>query len=83
MFENRIEGETKNAVGKAQAAYGDFADDNEHRAEGKLRSAAGQMQAQYGEVMDNAREFTAKKPVGALAIAATVGFVLGALITRR
>ncbi|GHC32664.1 hypothetical protein GCM10010082_28950 [Kushneria pakistanensis] len=83
MFKNQIEGETKNAVGKAQEAYGDFTDDNEHRTEGKLRSAAGQVQSQYGEVVDSAREFTVKQPVGALAVAATVGFVLGALITRR
>lgn len=83
MVENRVEGETRNAVGKAQRAYGDFTDDNRHRAEGMARSAAGQVQAQYGEVVDGAREFTIRKPGGALAIAAAAGFVLGALITRR
>ncbi|MFC0267594.1 CsbD family protein [Kushneria aurantia] len=83
MTDHRMEGEAQNVVGKAQQAYGDFADDKSMRTEGKLRSAAGQVQSQYGEVVDSAREFTVRQPVGALAIAAGVGFILGALMTRR
>ncbi|MGJ8525941.1 hypothetical protein LMG33818_001689 [Halomonadaceae bacterium LMG 33818] len=79
MVKERIEGKTKELAGQAQEAFGDFSDDDEQSYRGKARQAAGQIQSGYGEAVDQVRDLTQSNPIGALAAAAAVGFILGKL----
>ncbi len=89
--ENRIEGARKNMGGKLQDAVGGLVGGTGTQARGKANQVAGQAQNAFGSAMDTAEEWsgslaeTAKdRPLTALLVAVSVGFVLRMLThTRR
>jgi uncharacterized protein YjbJ (UPF0337 family) len=83
MSEDRIEGNIRNAAGRLQDAVGGITGDTGTQVEGKARALAGKAQASYGEAIDCMRDMAAEKPLAALGVATAVGFVIGALWTRR
>jgi len=82
MFE-RAEGTMQNLAGRAQEAFGAATGDASTEVEGKARRAAGRAQQSYGEVLDQVRESAVSNPLGTLAVAAGVGFLVGAIWARR
>jgi uncharacterized protein YjbJ (UPF0337 family) len=80
---DQAKGAVKDVVGKAQDAYGGATGDAATQLQGKIRQATGKLQESYGEAVDGLREQTAANPIATLAVAAGVGFVLGALWSRR
>jgi uncharacterized protein YjbJ (UPF0337 family) len=83
MDENRVEGTVRNAAGKVEEAAGNLTGDARTEARGRARQAAGQAQDLYGQAVDEVQGFAREQPVAALLIAAGVGFLLGAILTRR
>lgn len=83
MDSNRVEGTLREAAGRVQDAAGGLLGDGDTQLRGKLRQAAGQAQNTFGQVSDGARSLTSEQPIAALAIAAGVGFLLGALLLGR
>jgi uncharacterized protein YjbJ (UPF0337 family) len=77
---NRLDGTFNDAAGKVQDAVGGLTGDLDLQAEGKLRQLAGKTQAKYGDSVDQVAEATRNNPLGALLIAAGVGFLLGRLL---
>ena len=82
MFE-KAEGTMQNVAGRMQDAFGAATGDTGTQLEGKARQAAGRAQQSYGEVLSQVRESAVSNPLGTLAAAAGVGFVLGAIWARR
>jgi len=82
MFE-KAEGTMRNVAGPMQDAFGAATGDTSTQLKGKARQAAGRAQQSYGEVLDQMRESAVANPLGTLAAAAGVGFVLGAIWARR
>lgn len=82
MFE-QAEGKVQEIAGKVQDAVGGAAGNADLQAEGKLRQAAGKVQQGYGAVLDNLREAAITSPLTTIAVVATVGFIAGALWSRR
>ena len=81
--ENRVKGTAKNVGGKIQDAVGGLTGDAGTQAKGKLNEAAGTAQDAFGSAMDTAGEWggtvaeMAKgRPLTALLVAVSVGFVL-------
>ncbi|HWX00694.1 CsbD family protein [Collimonas sp.] len=83
MSEDRIIGNAKTVAGKIQDAVGSLADDPRMQLEGKARQLAGRTQARYGEAVDNVIEFANNRPLSTLAIAGAIGFLAGAIWSRR
>ncbi len=89
--ENRIEGAAKNLGGKLQDTFGSMTGDSETQARGKANEAAGTAQNAFGSAMDTASEWSGSvgetvkdRPLTALLVAVSVGFVLRLLThTRR
>ena len=79
----KAEGTAQKWVGKAQEAVGDVTGDASAQIKGKAREVAGRTQECYGEALNMVRESAASNPVATIAVAAGIGFLLGALITRR
>ncbi len=84
--ENRVEGAAKTIGGKVQGAVGGMMGDAGVQAKGKLNQAAGSAQDAFGLVMDsasgwggNVADMAKEKPVTALLVALSLGFVLRAL----
>jgi len=82
MFE-KAEGVAQTVAGKIEEAAGAATEDSNLQARGRARRATGQVQQGYGEALDTVREVTSNSPITTLALAAGVGFVLGAVWTRR
>lgn len=80
MNSNQLEGTLKDAAGKVQDAAGGLTGDVGLQGEGKVRQLAGKVQAHYGDSVDQVAESTRNNPIGALLIAAGVGFLLGKLL---
>lgn len=89
--ENRIEGAAKNLGGKLQDTVGGITGDSETQVRGQANQVAGTAQNAFGSAMDTASDWsgsvaeTAKdRPLTALLVAMSVGFVLRMLThTRR
>lgn len=79
----KAEGTAQKWVGKAQEAVGDVTGDAGAQIKGKAREVAGRTQECYGEALNMVRESAASNPVATIAVAAGIGFLLGALVTRR
>jgi uncharacterized protein YjbJ (UPF0337 family) len=77
---NQLDGTLNDAAGKVQDAVGGLTGDLDLQAEGKLRQLAGKTQAKYGDSVEQVAEATRNNPLGALLIAAGVGFLLGKLL---
>jgi ElaB/YqjD/DUF883 family membrane-anchored ribosome-binding protein len=87
MDENRIEGATKEGLGRLQDTFGAAVGDAGSQVRGKLNQAAGAAQNLYGQAADQARQlggqtqdWVSENPWPAVGIAAAVGLVLGLLI---
>lgn len=80
MNSNQLDGTLNEAAGKVQDAVGGLTGDLDLQAEGKVRQLAGKTQAKYGDSVEQVAEATRNNPLGALLIAAGVGFLLGKLL---
>ncbi|ASW01175.1 CsbD family protein [Paraburkholderia aromaticivorans] len=80
MNSNQFEGSVKDAAGKVQDAVGGLTGKVDLQAEGKVRQLAGKAQAKYGDSVDQVAETARSNPIGALLIAAGVGFLLARLL---
>jgi uncharacterized protein YjbJ (UPF0337 family) len=80
MDTNEIKGNVKSLAGQVQEAVGSFAGDTQTQLNGKAREAAGKVQAQYGDKLEQLRDVTQSNPVGALLVAAGIGFLLAKVL---
>jgi len=80
---DQAEGTVKNIAGRVQEAFGEATGNAGTQLEGKARQVAGKAQQTYGEVLDTVRESAVANPMGTIAAAAGIGFLLGALWSRR
>lgn len=90
MNTDRIEGTVEKAAGKVQEAAGSVMNDEGMRAEGLARQASGAAQDLYGQACDQVKGIACdvahkveQNPLGALAVAALAGYVLGLLSRSR
>jgi len=79
----KAEGTAQKWVGKAQDAVGDITGDAGTQIKGKAREMAGRTQECYGETLNMVRDSAANNPMATIAVAAGIGFLIGALMTRR
>ncbi|MBB3173324.1 uncharacterized protein YjbJ (UPF0337 family) [Endobacter medicaginis] len=82
MDSNKVEGAAKEFVGRLQDGAGGLLGDTATQVKGKANQAAGQAQQAYGDALEQVRDLTADQPLVALAAAAGLGFVLGAIFAR-
>ena len=82
MDSNKVEGAAKEFVGRLQDGAGGLLGDTATQARGKVNQATGQAQQAYGDVLETVRDLAADQPLVAVAAAAGVGFVLGAIFAR-
>jgi uncharacterized protein YjbJ (UPF0337 family) len=80
---NVVEGTIENITGKVEEGVGYVAGDPGARVEGKMRQMAGNVQSAYGRAAENLQEAAKHRPLPALLIAGTVGFVLGRISVAR
>jgi uncharacterized protein YjbJ (UPF0337 family) len=80
MNDQNIEGTVRNATGKLQDAAGGLLGDPGLQLEGKARQVAGKAQALYGDQIDYVRDATQNNPIGALLIAAGIGFLIAKVL---
>lgn len=79
----QAEGTVRKIAGQVQEAFGAATGDADTQARGQARQAAGSVQQTYGEVLDQVRESAVTNPVVTVAVIAGLGFVLGALWSKR
>jgi uncharacterized protein YjbJ (UPF0337 family) len=79
METTKEEGALREATGNVQQAAGDLLGAAGAQVSGKAKELTGKAQQLYADFGDVLREATVERPFAALAIAAGVGFVLGAL----
>lgn len=82
MDNDKIEGAAKEFVGRLQDGAGGLFGDTATQVKGKANQAAGQAQQAYGETLETVRDLAADQPLVAIAAAAGVGFILGAIFAR-
>jgi uncharacterized protein YjbJ (UPF0337 family) len=79
METTKAEGALREMAGDAQQAAGNVLDDAGMQASGAAKELSGKAQQLYADFADVVRDSTKQRPFAALAIAAGVGFILGAL----
>ena len=79
MDSDKVEGTVKEMVGKVQDAAGDLLGETGTQAAGKARELSGRAQQLYADTTDIVRNKTVDSPFTALAVAAGLGFLLGAI----
>ncbi|WP_233849610.1 CsbD family protein [Paraburkholderia sp. HD33-4] len=79
METTKEEGPLREMAGNVQQAAGDLLGDVGAQVSGTAKELSGKAQQLYADFADVVRESTVERPFAALAIAAGVGFVLGAL----
>ena len=79
----QTEGTVQKLAGHVQDAVGGLTGDAGTQAEGKARQVAGKVQETYGEALNQVRESAVENPLATLAIVAGIGFVQGAVRTKR
>lgn len=79
MDSNTAEGNVKEIAGKVQDAAGDLLDKTSTQAVGKARELGGKAQQLYADTTEIVRDKTVDSPLTALAVAAGLGFLLGAI----
>ena len=62
---------------KIKSAFSDTAEDVKEVADDMFEQSVGDMKNKSKKIQDDVADFTAQKPIKALAIAALAGFVLG------
>lgn len=80
---NSVEGAAEDVVGKVQDGMGGLLGDGATQARGKVKQVAGQAQGYYGETLDTVRDLTADQPLIVILVASLIGFIGGALFSRR
>lgn len=90
MDDNQFEGAARNFAGQAQQTVGDMVGDGKMQADGIARQAAGKAQQAYGDARSQVQSLASdlshsveQQPLMALAIVGAIGFLLGAVTTRR
>ncbi len=83
MSGTAFEGTIRSMAGKMQETVGSATGDTLTQVRGKLNQAAGQVQEAYGTALDEARGFTAERPMTAVLAALGVGILLGMVVARR
>ena len=79
METTKGEGALREVTGNLQQAAGDLLGDAGAQVRGKAKELSGKAQQLYADFAEVVRESTVERPFAALAIAAGVGFILGAL----
>lgn len=79
METTKGEGALREVVGDVQQAAGNVIGDATLQASGAAKELSGKAQQLYADLAEVVRDSTKERPFAALAIAAGVGFVLGAL----
>lgn len=83
MTANQFEGTMRDVTGKVEDAAGGLTGDTATQMRGKYDQVAGQAQRAMGDAADSVRDFATEQPIGAVLLAAGVGFIAGMLIARR
>ncbi|MFM0514118.1 CsbD family protein [Paraburkholderia sp. RL17-373-BIF-A] len=79
METTKAEGTLREVAGDVQQAAGDLLGNAGAQVSGTAKELSGKAQQLYADFVDVVRESTVERPFAALAIAAGVGFILGAL----
>lgn len=79
---DQSKGAVRNIAGKAQAALGQLAGDEEQQSKGAARETLGQVQQAYGDAVEEVTDFVSRRPLAAIAIVAGVS-ILTTLLMRR
>jgi uncharacterized protein YjbJ (UPF0337 family) len=79
MESTKGEGTLREIAGDVQQAAGDLLGNAGAQVSGTAKELSGKAQQLYADFADVVRESTVARPFAALAIAAGVGFILGAL----
>ena len=79
MDSNKAEGNVKEIAGKVQDAAGELLGDTGTQAVGKARELGGKAQQLYADTTEIVRNKTVDSPLSTLAVAAGLGFLLGAI----
>ncbi len=82
-MEDKFEGGISQIAGRVQDTVGAATGDPGMQLEGKARQVAGRVQQSYGDVVESVRSQASDNPFVAIAIATSVGFILGALWSGR
>lgn len=83
MSGNQFEGTARNMAGRVEDAVGGLTGDTATQVRGKARQAAGSAQSSLGDAADTVRDFATDQPMGAVLLAAGIGFIAGMLLARR
>jgi uncharacterized protein YjbJ (UPF0337 family) len=90
MSGNQFEGTARTMAGRVEDAVGGLTGDTATQVRGKVRQAAGQAQSAMGDAQnaigdaaESVRDFAAEQPLGAVLLAAGIGFIAGMLLARR
>lgn len=83
MSHEEIKGVVGEVAGKIQKTVGELSGDDKMELEGAAREVAGKAKAKYGRAVDEVRDLASRQPIGAIAMGAGVGFLLGVLFARR
>jgi len=79
METTKAEGAQKEVAGNVQQSTGELLSDVGAQVSGTAKELSGKAQQLYADFAEVVRESTVERPFAALAIAAGVGFILGAL----
>jgi uncharacterized protein YjbJ (UPF0337 family) len=79
METTKGEGALREVAAHVQEAAGNLLGDASEQVSGKAKELSGKAQQLYADFAEVVRESTVERPFAALAIAAGVGFILGAL----
>jgi ElaB/YqjD/DUF883 family membrane-anchored ribosome-binding protein len=83
MDEHRLEGATRESVGRMQQAYGEATGDAVSQVKGRANRILGVAQNAYGQAADRARDtdlWVSANPWPAAGVAAAIGLIVGLII---
>jgi len=83
MNADQIEGTMRDVAGKVEDAAGGLTGDTRTQMRGKVDQIAGKAQRAAGDAAETVRDFATDQPIGAVLLAAGVGFIAGLLLARR
>lgn len=83
MNSDQIKGTVDKVAGTVKQGLGDMTDNEQMELEGAARRVAGKARDGFGDAVDGARDYTERKPLGALGIAVGAGVLVGLLLASR